>query len=175
MDGARLADALAGEGNDLTLPDIAALTDAFYIGGTKCGAMIGEALVLVSGAFKPDFRFLMKQRGALLAKGFLLGQQFEALFSDGLYWEIGRHADEMAQRLQNGLAALGYGFLHRSPTNQIFPVLPAEALPILDGLCRHEVWSPLPEGGAVVRLVTSWATAEEDVDALLAAMPEAGK
>ncbi|HPE16804.1 MAG TPA: beta-eliminating lyase-related protein, partial [Oscillospiraceae bacterium] len=159
MDGARLADALAGAGNDLTLPDIAALTDAFYIGGTKCGALLGEALVLMNDAFKPDFRFLMKQRGAMLAKGFLIGRQFETLFSDGLYLALGRHADETAARLQNGFAALGYGFLHRSPTNQIFPVVSAGTLPVLDRLCRYEVWSPLPDGGAVVRLVTSWATA----------------
>jgi len=168
VDGARLADALACEGNDVTLPDLARLCDAFYIGGTKCGALFGEALVIVRDELKTDFRYLLKQRGGMLAKGRLLGVQFGELFRDGLYWEVGRHAVSLAQRLQAGLVELGLELQVQSPTNQIFVRFPAGLLPRLSECCAFEVSAP-PEGGrAVIRLVTSWATREEDVAGLLA-------
>ena len=122
LDGARLGSALTCPENDLTLADLAALTDAFYIGGTKNGALFGEALVM--SAPNEHFRWHIKQRGAMLAKGRLLGVQFQALLEDGLYFEIARHANELAYRLRDGIAALGYPFPVPSPSNQQFPVRP---------------------------------------------------
>jgi threonine aldolase len=168
LDGARLGTALASSENDLTLPDIAALTDAFYIGGTKNGALMGEAMVLVNPALHPHFFRIMKQRGAVLAKGFLLGVQFDTLLRDGLYWENARHANQMAQKLQKGLETKGFPMLLHSPTNQIFPVVPNELLPQLQSLCRFEVWQQQDDTHTIIRFVTSFATREEDVDGLLA-------
>ena len=167
LDGARLATGLTSPDCDLTLPDLATLTDAFYLGGTKNGALMGEAMVVTRPALQPHFFRAMKQRGAVLAKGFLLGAQFEALLRDGLYWELGRRANVMAARLQQGLAKLGYPMMLRSPTNQIFPIFPDDLLPRLDELCRYEVWEKADAGHTTVRLVTSFATRMEDVDALL--------
>ena len=124
MDGARLGYGLACELCDYTLADIAALCDVFYIGGTKVGALFGEAVVITDAALKRDFRYIMKQRGAMLAKGRLLGIQFEALFEDGLYFEISRQATELAMKLRAACTAKGYPFLVDSMTNQQFPILP---------------------------------------------------
>ena len=168
LDGARLGAAFAAESSDLTLPDLARLTDAFYIGGTKNGALMGEALVIVDPALQEGFFRIKKQRGAVLAKGWLLGVQFEALLQDGLYWRIARHAVEMAQRLQTGLTGLGFPLLSPSESNQIFPIVPNSLLPVLNGICTYEVWSRPDESHTAVRFVTSFATTQESVDGLLA-------
>ena len=170
LDGARLGAAFAAGSNDLTLPDLARLCDAFYIGGTKNGALMGEALVIANPALQEGFFRIKKQRGAVLAKGWLLGVQFEALLRDGLYWRIARHAVEMAQRLQAGLEELGYPLLNRSESNQVFPVVPDALLPALNGLCTYEVWSKPDGDHTAVRFVTSFATPQESVDGLLAAL-----
>ena len=171
LDGARLGSALASPASDLTLPDLARLTDAFTIGGTKNGALMGEALVITDPALQPDFFRIKKQRGAVLAKGWLLGAQFEALLKDGLYFEMARHANAMAARLQAGLKALGWTLWVDSPTNQVFAVVDAAAKARLDAICAYEEWCPAQEPGhTVIRLVTCFATAPEDVDGLLAAL-----
>ena len=167
LDGARLGCALASQANDLTLPDIAALTDAFYIGGTKNGAMFGEALVIPNPDLQQDFFRVKKQRGAVLAKGWLLGLQFEALLRDGLYFKIAKHAVEVAQYLQGGLKNLGIPMMVESPTNQIFPIVPDSLLPQLDKLCTYEVWGKADEDHTVVRFVTSFATPLESVERFL--------
>lgn len=167
LDGARLASAFGAAENDLTLPDLAALCDAFYLGGTKNGALMGEALVIVTPALQPGFFRLKKQRGAVLAKGWLLGVQFEALLRDGLYWALGRRATAMAQRLRAGLEGLGLSMAYPSPSNLIFPLVPDTLLPELDRLCAYEVWEKADGAHTVIRLVASFATAEETVDAFL--------
>lgn len=166
MDGARLGSALASPENDLTLPDLAALTDAFYIGGTKNGALFGEALVM--NAPNDHFRWHMKQRGAMLAKGRLLGVQFQALLEDGVYFEIARHANEMAYRLRDGIAALGYSFPVPSPSNQQFPVLPNTVVEQLKAKgYEFEIDHAEDDAHTCVRFVTSWATPENAIDAFL--------
>lgn len=167
MDGARLACALTSQSCDITLTDLPALCDAFYIGGTKNGMLFGEAMIIVNDALKSDFRFFIKQRGGMLAKGRLLGIQFQEQFQDGLYLELGRHANAMAQRLQDGLIAKGYPMLQFSPTNQVFPILTAEQYERLSSFCLFETWGSLPDGRKAIRLVTSWATKPETVDAFL--------
>lgn len=170
LDGARLGCALASGANDLTLADLARLTDAFYIGGTKNGALMGEALVISNPALQGDFFRIKKQLGAVLAKGWLLGVQFEALLKDGLYFEMARHANAMAARLQTGLKALGWTLMVDSPTNQIFPVIPNTRKSALDQLCAYEDWCPGPTPDTtVIRFVTCFATTAEDVDGFLAA------
>ena len=165
LDGARLGSALTSPDNDLTLPDLAALTHAFTIGGTKNGALFGEALVLTRPM--PHFRWHMKQRGAVLAKGRLLGLQFQALLEDGLYWTIARHAVDMAQALQSGLEAMGLPMMSRSASNMVFPVVPDRLLPVLDKLCTYEVWTRQDADHTVIRLVTSFATQSADVEGFL--------
>lgn len=172
LDGARLGCALTAQANDLTLPDIAALTDAFYIGGTKNGTLMGEALVITNQALQADFFRIKKQRGAVLAKGWLLGLQFEALLRDGLYFKIAKHAVEVAQYLQGGLKNLGIPMMVESPTNQIFPIVPDSLLPQLDKLCTYEVWGKADEGHTVIRLVTSFATPLESVERFLKALKD---
>ena len=170
LDGARLGSALASPASDLTLPDLAELTDAFYIGGTKNGALMGEALVIANPALQPDFFRIKKRLGAVLAKGWLLGVQFEALLKDGLYFEMARHANAMAARLQAGLKSLGWKLWVDSPTNQIFPVIPNTRKSALDQLCAYEDWCPGPTPDTtVIRFVTCFATTAEDVDGFLAA------
>lgn len=175
LDGARLGSALASPANDLTLADLAQLTDAFYIGGTKNGALMGEALVIITPSLQEEFFRIKKQRGGVLAKGWLLGVQFDALFTDDLYFEIARHANAMALRLQDGLSAMGYSFLFESPSNQLFPIVPNHLLPALDRLCGYEVWGSAPTPGhTIIRLVTSFGTRAQDVDGFLnnlAALP----
>lgn len=168
LDGARLGCALASPANDVTLPDLARLTDAFYIGGTKNGALMGEALVLCNPALQPHFFTLKKQRGGVLAKGWLLGVQFEELFRDGLYFDMASHANEMAARLQDGLRALGIPLYVESSTNQIFPVVSGALRERLRGLVQFEDWCP-GEGADehVIRFVTSFATSEQEVQGFL--------
>ena len=171
LDGARLAAGLAAGGP--SLPDLARLCDAFYIGGTKNGALFGEALVILNDALKPDFRYNIKQRGGMLAKGWLLGIQFETLFRDGtgaFYASLAAHANEMALKLKAGIAALGYPFSCDSPTNQQFPVFPDEVVRALAPDFGFEFSSKPDEAHTCIRLVTSWATPEANVDAFLAAL-----
>ena len=166
LDGARLGSALTATGNDLTLPDLAALTDGFTIGGTKNGALFGEALVLTHPL--PHYRWHMKQRGAVLAKGRLLGVQFQTLLEDGLYFDLARHANRLALRLRDGIAALGYPFPVDSPSNQQFPVLPNAAVKKLQELgYEFEIDHLVDDGHTCIRLVTSWATPEGAMESFL--------
>ncbi|MDE6511709.1 MAG: aminotransferase class I/II-fold pyridoxal phosphate-dependent enzyme [Muribaculaceae bacterium] len=167
IDGARLAYGLAAEATDVKLHDIASIADVFYIGGTKCGALFGEAVVTRHRHLLPRFMSLMKLHGALLAKGRLLGVQFLALFKDDLYIRIGRHADRLARMLKEGMRERGYRIFMDSPTNQQFFILPNS---LIDRLSEHvgfELWGPRGESESTVRFVTDWSTTEEDVDTLL--------
>ena len=165
LDGARLGYGLMSYGTDLTLPDIAALCDVFYIGGTKVGALCGEAVVFRHGAPK-RFTATVKRHGALLAKGRLLGIQFDALFTDGLYFAISRHAIDMAEKLKALFRGKGYPFHIDSPTNQVFIVLTGEQKDRLRQKVSFSFWENLPDGRTVVRFATSWATTEDDLAAL---------
>lgn len=164
IDGARLGYALACDESDFTLADIARLADVFYIGGTKVGCLFGEAVVARDPKRLPHFFPLVKQHGALMAKGRLQGVQFGTLFTDNLYVRIARHAVELAQRLREAFIAKGYKMAIDSPTNQQFVVLPND---VMDRLMQHasfELWGPRGEKETTVRFVTSWATDEKDVD-----------
>ena len=167
LDGARLGYGLMAETSDLTLADVAELTDVFYIGGTKVGALFGEAVVITNPALKQDFRYLIKQRGGMLAKGRLLGLQFETLFTDGLYFELGKRADELALRLKKAFLDKGYGLAYDSYTNQQFPILPEEHLEKLREKYAFGFWEDAGEGRQAVRFCTSWATTEEAVESLI--------
>ena len=170
LDGARIAAALTAEGNDLEPADLARLCDAFYVGGTKNALLFGEALVIVNDALKPFVRNVIKQRGGMLAKGRLLGVQFETLFGDELWLETARHANAQAQRLAKGLRALGVEFYMESPTNQIFPIFPKAAVAALRERFAFDFIAPAEDGREVIRFVTSWATPPENVDYLLLAV-----
>lgn len=167
LDGARLGYGLAVDGTDVTLEVIAKNCDIFYIGGTKVGALFGEAVVLPEPGRIPHFFTSIKQRGALLAKGRILGIQFDTLFTDNLYFEISRHAIDMAMKLKRGLLGAGYSFYLDTPTNQQFVILDDRQLAALDGRVSYSFWEKRPDGRTVVRFATSWATQEGDVDALL--------
>lgn len=167
MDGARLGSALCSEENDLTLADLAQLTDAFYIGGTKNGALLGEALVINKSELKAEFRFHIKQKGALLAKGRLLGIQFYELFRDDLFFQLADHANAMARRLREEIAAQGYPFLTHCPSNQIFPILPNPIIRKLEEKYAFYVWAKGDDNTSAIRLVTSWATRAEAVEDFL--------
>lgn len=174
MDGARLGYGLASPDNDLDLPFIASCCDVFYIGGTKAGALFGEAVVIRNEALKEDFRYIMKQKGAMLAKGRLLGIQFLTLFEDGLYFEICREAIRLAEELREIFREKGYPFLVENTTNQIFPVLPDAHLAKLQesfGCCYER---RMDETHSAVRFCTSWATKEENVMLLKEAVRELG-
>lgn len=168
MDGARLGSALCSVENDLTLEDLGALTDAFYIGGTKCGALLGEALVICRDSLKTEFRYHLKQKGGLLAKGRLLGIQFLELFRDNLYFELSTHANSMAGLLKSAFDEAGYSFLTHSTSNQIFPILPDALIEALLKKYDFYVWSKVDEENSSIRLVTSWATPEEAVQSFIA-------
>lgn len=166
LDGARLGYGLTASGNDLPLADIARLCDVFYIGGTKCGALFGEAVVIGNPVIGEDFRYIIKQRGGMLAKGRLLGVQFSALLEDGLYFEIGAHANRLADMIRAEIRALGYGFFVEGSTNQVFPVLPHALLGELAVNFVFTEFAPVDETSRAVRFCTSWATKEENVRAL---------
>lgn len=170
LDGARLPAALASPACDLPLPRLAALVDMFYLGGTKNGALLGEALVIPNPALQADVRFHLKQRGALLAKGRVLGAQFAALLEDGLYLQLARHANAMAARLADGLRAAGVAFLGEPVTNQVFPILPDATIDHLRARFAFHVWTRVDADRSAIRLVTSWATPEAAVDGFLAAL-----
>lgn len=163
MDGARLGSALMAEDNDMTLNDLARLADAFYIGGTKNGALMGEALVIVNENLKEDFRYFIKQRGGLLAKGRLLAINFIELFKENLFFELAKHANQMAMQLKEGIEKAGYCFLTESTTNQIFPIFPNELLDVLSLHYDFAIWEAIDEKHTAIRLVTSWATKEDEV------------
>lgn len=165
VDGARLACALAIEGTP-TLADIAELCDAFYIGGTKHGALFGEAVVIIKDDLKRDFRYIIKQRGGMFAKGRLLGLQFDALFTDGLYYKVGQREVSLAKKLRSAFEKKGIGFFYPSPTNQLFPVLTDRQIETLSENYSFSVQQRI-DSGTVVRFCTSWATKDEDVDRLI--------
>lgn len=169
VDGARLGYGLAAQECDITLADLARLCDAFYIGGTKCGAMFGEAVVMRKGLV-PHFFTIIKQQGALLAKGRMLGVQFLTLMSDGLYLDIARHAVEQAQRLKRAFVERGYELYFNSPTNQVFVILDSNQEERLRLATTFTEWERLDDGRLVVRLATSWATRPEDIDELIASL-----
>ena len=173
MDGARLGSALCSEGNDLELSDLVTLVDAFYIGGTKNGALLGEALVICSDQLKVDFRFHMKQKGALLAKGRLLGIQFVELFRDNLYFDLAKHANRMAGLLRGEISKAGFKYLVNSPSNQLFPILPNRLITELQKNYSFHVWSTVDADNSTIRLVTSWATKEDAVLAFIEDMNNA--
>lgn len=167
LDGARLASALTCSSNDLTLKDIAELTDVFYIGGTKNGALLGEALVIGKPELKEDFRSMIKQRGAMMAKGFVVGMQFEALFEDGLYYELGTHANQMAALLVDAFTKKGYDFFAPVCSNQLFPILGKEDILALEKEFVFSIQEQISDTHSAVRFVTSWATTRENVDKLI--------
>lgn len=164
LDGARLGQALTAENNDLTFEDIAQYTDVFYIGGTKNGALLGEAIVFNSPQIAPDFDYVLKQKGALLAKGRVLGVQFLELFKGDLYFDLASHANKMAMKISAALQRKGHSFLTDSTTNQIFPVLPKKLIEKLSQKYEFYNWSVIDEDTSAVRLITSWATDEMMVD-----------
>ena len=170
IDGARLGYGLMSPKNDVTLQDLAALCDVFYIGGTKCGALFGEAVVITDPQLARDFRYMIKQRGGMLAKGRLLGIQFNTLFTDDLYWKLAKQANRLALRIRKAFLEKGYPLLMDSWTNQQFPVLPDEVADRLSEQFAFEVWERVDETHCAVRFCTSWATTEAQVDALVAAI-----
>jgi len=167
IDGARLGSALCSNENDVNLSDLPKLADAFYIGGTKNGALMGEALVICRDSLKEDFRYHIKQKGGLLAKGKLIGIQFLELFKDDIYFELAKHANCMAQLLKLGITKCGYEFLIDSPTNQIFPILPNVIIKKLEEKYSFYIWQKVDKDNSAVRLVTSWATKEEAVKSFI--------
>ena len=170
LDGARLGTALTSRENDLRPEDLPRLTDAFYIGGTKNGALFGEALVIVNDRLKKHFRSSMKQHGGMLAKGRLLGIQFAELFRDDLWFQLAAHANRQAEALQQGLMDRGIPLMVTSPTNQLFPIFPNDQIEALSRDFAFEVWGPHDAAHSVIRLVTSWATEPETVEAFLQAL-----
>ena len=168
VDGARLGYGLVSPACDITLPELAKLVDVFYIGGTKCGALFGEAVVITNDALKPCFRYMIKRQGGMLAKGRLLGIQFDVLMENGLYFDICHKAIDQAFQIRHAFEAKGVEMFGSSQTNQQFPILTKEQLAVFDGKYRYEVWGSFDETHTIVRFCTSWATPQENVDALLA-------
>lgn len=163
IDGARLGSALCSDENDMDMSDICRCSDAFFIGGTKNGALLGEAIVISKEDLKEDFRYHLKQKGALLAKGRILGIQFEELFKDGLYFDLAKQANEMAGLLRKGIGDAGYKFLIDSPSNQVFPILPDKLIQALEKDFAFYPWLKVDGENTAIRLVTSWATKKECV------------
>ena len=167
LDGARLAYGLMSSRTDVTIQDIAELTDVFYIGGTKVGALFGEAVVFPHGVPVKHPVPIIKQHGALLAKGWILGLQFDTLFTDGLYYEMGKNAIRMAEALRRGLEEKGYRLFIDSPTNQQFIIIENDRLEKLSEHVGYGFWEKLDENRTVIRLATDWATTEEDIKTLM--------
>ncbi len=168
LDGARLGYGLMAEGYDVTLEDIARLCDVFYIGGTKVGALFGEAIVITNPNLKKDFRYFIKQKGGMLAKGRLLGIQFQVLLEDGAYFTIAKEANRLAQKLAKAFREKGYEMLFESQTNQQFIVMSNEDIKRLGEKYTFSYWEKVDENHGAVRFCTSWATKEEAVDQLIA-------
>lgn len=167
IDGARLGVALTSINNDVTLADMARLTDVFWIGGTKVGALIGEAIVINRLEFSEDFRFHIKQRGALLAKGRLLGVQFQELFGKDLFFSASQKANALAEKLSKAILRSGYELDSPTETNQVFPILPNTLIKTLEMDFRFYKWRVYNKSHSVLRLVTSWATEEREVDKII--------
>ena len=167
MDGARLAQALSAEGNDIGWEDLARYTDIFYIGATKCGALLGEAIVFNQSALAEYFSFYIKQKGALLAKGRLRGLQFLTLFQNNLYEELGRVANTQMKRINEAFVAKGIGFLSDTCTNQLFPILTEQQIAQLSADFDFYLWQKVDAEHTAIRLITSWATEDSQVEALL--------
>lgn len=164
MDGARLGHGLTSEISDLTLERVAELTDVFYLGGTKNGALIGEAIVINNKDLQQDFAFNIKQKGALLAKGRLLGIQFMELMKDDLYFDLAKHANIQAMKIKNAMKERGVQFLADTYTNQIFPIISNELIKILSENFEFFVWKKIDENSSAIRLITSWNTGDEPVE-----------
>jgi len=167
VDGARLGCALVCEGDMPQLPEIAELCDVFYIGGTKLGALFGEAVVIMNDSLKKDFRYLIKQHGGMFAKGRLLGIQFDTLFTDNLYFKTAKREVELAIKLKNAFLAKGWKLFFDSPTNQQYPIVPNEIIPKLAENYSFSTWEKFDNGTTAIRFCTSWATKEENVDKLI--------
>lgn len=167
IDGARLGVALTSTQNDLTLDDLSIYADVFYIGGTKNGLMMGEAVVICNDDLKQNFRYYIKQNGGMLAKGFLIGLQFARLFEDDLFFRLARHANLMAGKLKKGLLDLGIKLVNKSSTNQVFLSLDNNLIKELKKVCLFEEWAKSDENYTIIRFVTSWATTEEEVSEVL--------
>lgn len=168
LDGARLGAGLVSSASEgLTMADVARLTDVFYIGGTKNGALLGEAIVITNGSLKSDFRYHLKQRGALLSKGRLLGAQFVTLFENNLHLDLARHANQMAMRLAEGIQSMDHAFAAEPVSNQIFPILPNELIDALQKDFGFYIWEKVSSTHSAIRLVTSWATTKEAVEGFL--------
>lgn len=167
LDGARIGSALMSSESDITLSELSKLVDVFYVGGTKNGALLGEAIVINNPVLKENFRYQLKQKGALLAKGRTLGIQFVELFKGDLYLDLASHANEMAAKLSKGLKKQGYKFLSESSTNQIFPILQNSIIEKLKLSYGFYVWQKINSENSAIRLVTSWATPELAVDKFL--------
>lgn len=170
VDGARLGYGLCSPECDLTLPQLAQLADVFYIGGTKVGALFGEAVVIMNETLKRDFRYSIKQHGGMLAKGRLLGLQFATLFTGNLYFDIAQHAIDEAMRIKAALQAKGIGFLIDSPTNQQFPIFTDTQIATLSEHFMLSLWQRIDEEHTAMRICTSWATKTESTDALIRAI-----
>lgn len=175
LDGARLGYGLTARGTDVTMADLARLCDVFYIGGTKCGALFGEAVVIANPELKTDFRYAIKQNGGMLAKGRLLGIQFLTLFEDGLYYQICGTANQQAYRIADACKEAGFPFFAESITNQQFPIFPNRLLEKLGQKYAYSTWAKVDEDHTAIRLATSWATREEAVEQLIADIQEQGK
>jgi len=163
LDGARLGSALTSSQNDLALSELSKLVDIFYIGGTKNGALLGEVIIINNDKLKENFRFHLKQKGALLAKGRILGIQFLELFKENIFFDLGKHANSMASKLASGIKKSGYKFLAVPTSNQIFPIFPNKLIQKLNKKYEFYVWKKIDDKNSVIRLVTSWATKEEFV------------
>ena len=163
IDGARLGYGLMADGSDMNISDIAHNCDVFYIGGTKVGALFGEAVVITNEKLQKNFRYYMKQRGGMLAKGRLLGIQFDVLFENQLYFNISKHAIDMAMKIKKAFLDKGFKFLYDSNTNQQFPIISKEILSKLSDKYSFCLWEKIDENTSAVRFCTSWATKEEDV------------
>ena len=164
VDGARLGHALTAETNDLTLEDFGRYTDAFYLGGTKNGALIGEAIIINNESLQEEFGFHLKQKGAMLAKGRLLGIQFQELMKDDLYFDLAKHANQQAMKIKKAFQEIGCEFLCETFTNQIFPILNSDQIERLSINFDFYVWKKLSEKKSAVRLITSWATSNEIIE-----------
>lgn len=172
VDGARLGAALSAKNGDMDPATLARLVDVFYIGGTKNGALIGEAIVIVNDDLKNHFRFNLRQRGGLLAKARAVSLQFQELFRDNLYFDIAQHANALAQQLAAGIKKCGYQLCVEAPTNQVFPIFPNAIIERLQKEYGFHFWEKFDEQSSIVRLVTSWATEEADVTEFLKTLQE---
>lgn len=170
MDGARLGHALTAVGNDLHMEDLPLFTDVFYIGATKNGGLLGEAIVFNDSDLCADFDYIMKQKGAMLSKGRLLGLQFQVLFEQDLYFELAQHANQQAARLAQAFAQAGFTFLHPPVTNQVFPILPHSWISTLRKNFQFYDWKPMGDQGTATRWICSWATTDQAVEALQIAL-----